>query len=61
MTDANSRADNGGMERAEIDLSVLRKATRHAYNEARAEQVARDAGRFCVEAQALLAALERAL
>lgn len=39
----------------------LRNATSHAYNEARAEQVARDAGRFCVEAQALLAALERAL
>lgn len=38
----------------------LRNATSHAYDEARAEQVARDAERFCVDAQTLLAALEAA-
>ena len=40
---------------------ALRNATSHAYDEARAEQVAQDAGRFCVDAQALLLALEGAL
>ena len=39
----------------------LRNATSHAYDEARAEQVAQDAGRFCVDAQALLVALQGAL
>ena len=39
----------------------LRNATSHAYDEARAEQVARDAGLFCVDAKALLSALEAAL
>ncbi len=39
----------------------LRNATSHAYDEAKAEQVAQDAGRFCTDAQALLAALEAAL
>lgn len=39
----------------------LRNATSHAYNEARAEQVARDAERFTVDAQALLRALDLAL
>ena len=39
----------------------LRNATSHAYDEARAEQVAHDAAQFCVDAQALLAALEIAL
>ena len=39
----------------------LRNATRHAYDEARAEQVAHDAGRFCVDAQALLVAMAGAL
>ena len=39
----------------------LRNATRHAYDEAKAEQVARDAELFCADAQALLAALEAAL
>ena len=38
----------------------LRNATSHAYDEARAEQVARDAGRFCTDALALLAALDAA-
>jgi nucleotidyltransferase substrate binding protein (TIGR01987 family) len=38
----------------------LRNATSHAYDEARAEQVALDAERFCTDAQALLAALETA-
>ena len=36
----------------------LRNATSHAYDEVKAEQVAHDAERFCVDAQALLAALE---
>lgn len=36
----------------------LRNTTSHAYNEARAEQVALDAERFCADALALLAALE---
>jgi len=36
----------------------LRNATSHAYDEAKAEQVARDAELFCADAQALLAALE---
>ena len=39
----------------------LRNATRHAYDEAKAEQVAQGAQRFCVDGQALLAALEAAL
>jgi nucleotidyltransferase substrate binding protein (TIGR01987 family) len=39
----------------------LRNATSHAYDEARAEQVARDAGLFCIDAQSLLMALEAAL
>ena len=39
----------------------LRNATPHACDEARAEQVARDAEHFCVDAQAVLAALEMAL
>ena len=39
----------------------LRNATSHAYDEARAEQVAHDAGLFCVDAQALLGAMEAAL
>ena len=39
----------------------LRNATRHAYDEARAEQVARDALQFSLEAAALLTALEAAL
>ena len=39
----------------------LRNATSHAYDEVKAEQVARDAERFCVDARALLAALEAAL
>lgn len=39
----------------------LRNATSHAYDEAKAEQVAHDAGRFCADARALLAALETAL
>lgn len=39
----------------------LRNATSHAYDEARAQQVAEDAERFCVDARALLAALEAAL
>ena len=39
----------------------LRNATSHAYDEARAEQVATDAADFCRDAQALLAQLERAL
>ena len=39
----------------------LRNATSHACDEARAEQVARDAERFCVDAQAVLAAMEAAL
>jgi nucleotidyltransferase substrate binding protein (TIGR01987 family) len=38
----------------------LRNATSHAYDEAKAERVAADAGAFCVDAQALLAALEAA-
>lgn len=36
----------------------LRNATSHAYDEVRAEQVALDAERFSLDAQALLAALE---
>lgn len=36
----------------------LRNATSHAYNETRAEQVAQDAESFCIDALALLAALE---
>jgi nucleotidyltransferase substrate binding protein (TIGR01987 family) len=39
----------------------LRNATGHADDEAKAEAVARDAQNFCADAQALLAALERAL
>ena len=39
----------------------LRNATSHAYDEARAEQVALDAATFCADARALLAALESAL
>ena len=39
----------------------LRNATSHAYDETKAEQVAQDAERFCVDAQALLVALEAAL
>ena len=39
----------------------LRNATSHAYDEAKAEQVALDAERFCADAQALLAALDAAL
>jgi hypothetical protein len=39
----------------------LRNATSRDCDEARAEQVARDAGRFIVDALALLAALEAAL
>jgi nucleotidyltransferase substrate binding protein (TIGR01987 family) len=39
----------------------LRNATSHAYNEAKAEAVAHGAEIFCTDAQALLAALERAL
>jgi len=38
----------------------LHNATSHAYDEAKAEQVARDAERFCADARALLAALEAA-
>ena len=38
----------------------LRNATSHAYDEARAEQVAHDAELFCADARALLAALEAA-
>lgn len=38
----------------------LRNATSHAYDEARAEQVARDAEHFCTDALVLLAALETA-
>lgn len=40
---------------------ALRNATSQAYDEAKAEQVAQDAERFCVDAQALLSALEAAL
>lgn len=39
----------------------LRNATSHAYDEVKAEQVAHDAERFCVDARSLLAALEAAL
>ena len=39
----------------------LRNATSHAYDEARAEQVARDAEQFCRDAAGLLTALEAAL
>ena len=39
----------------------LRNATSHAYNEAKAEQVALGAERFCADAQALLTALEASL
>ena len=39
----------------------LRNATSHAYDEAKAEQVAHDAEKFCGDARALLAALEAAL
>lgn len=39
----------------------LRNATSLAYDEARAEQVAHDADRFCADARALLAALDAAL
>ena len=39
----------------------LRNATSHAYHEVKAEQVAADAARFCLDAQALLAAMEAAL
>ena len=39
----------------------LRNATRHAYEEAKAEQVAHDAELFCGDARALLAALEASL
>jgi nucleotidyltransferase substrate binding protein (TIGR01987 family) len=39
----------------------LRNATSHAYDEAKAEAVARDAEVFCADARALLAALEKAL
>jgi nucleotidyltransferase substrate binding protein (TIGR01987 family) len=38
----------------------LRNATSHAYDEAKAQQVAEDAQRFAVSAALLLAALERA-
>ena len=38
----------------------LRNATSHAYDEAKAERVAADAEAFCVDARALLAALEAA-
>lgn len=38
----------------------LRNATSHAYDEAKAQQVAEDAKRFAASAWALLAALERA-
>lgn len=38
----------------------LRNATSHAYDEAKAERVAADAQAFCVDARALLAALEAA-
>ncbi len=38
----------------------LRNATSHAYDEARAQQVATDAARFASDAQALLAAMEAA-
>lgn len=38
-----------------------RNATSHAYDESKAEQVAHDAQQFCVDAQALLVALEAAL
>lgn len=38
----------------------LRNATSHAYDEARAEQVAADAQAFCADAHALLQALESA-
>ena len=39
----------------------LRNATSHAYDEARAEQVASGAEQFCADAQALLDALEHSL
>jgi nucleotidyltransferase substrate binding protein (TIGR01987 family) len=39
----------------------LRNATSHAYDEAKAEAVAREVTLFCADAQALLAALEGAL
>lgn len=39
----------------------LRNATSHAYNEARAESVARDAEHFCTDALALLVELQAAL
>ena len=39
----------------------LRNATSHAYDEAKAEQVAHDAERFCADAQALFKALEDSL
>ena len=39
----------------------LRNATSQAYDEARPEQVAGDAERFCVDAQALMGAMEAAL
>ena len=38
----------------------LRNATSHAYDEIRAQQVAEDAARFCIDAQALLVAMEAA-
>ena len=38
----------------------LRNATSHAYDEVRAQQVAEDAARFCIDAQALLVAMEAA-
>jgi hypothetical protein len=38
----------------------LRNATSHAYDEAKAEAVARDAAGFCADGQALLQALEAA-
>ena len=37
----------------------LRNATSHAYDEAKAEAVARDAEAFCADAQALLVAMEQ--
>lgn len=39
----------------------MRNVTSHAYNEAKAEEVAMQAGRFAQDAAALLAALERSI
>ena len=53
LTPTSALTDNDGMDRPAVDLS--------AYDEARAEQVARDAGLFCADARTLVGIENRAV